>query len=298
MYGKRWIAPAAVMAAAFWVQGASAADVTMEPAYVAPPVPEEVWNWTGIHIGLDLGGQFDLVDSYVAAHNENAIWAGFGFANSQDIESEANLGAQNFFVSGDIGADFQAGSFVVGLFANYDWAPHDSSASHEANDSQSCPLIGGCNNPFGFTEATTTSYKEVSNTVTYGDAWGVGARAGVLVNPRALVYVLGGYGQKQIMAESYMDYVYFNGQEFEGGLSSSGWRPGWFVGTGVEAAVGNHATVALEYRMAQYKGFSASCSIPDCVESTPGGYEFNSHEFEVGKTISHTIRARLSLWLN
>lgn len=294
MRKRTWIGSIALAAVATmaWAGTASAADVSGPISYEPPPTtPEKVWSWTGFHVGVDAGGQFDFVHSDVYSANENAF-----YDNSwEELNDSADLGARNWFFSGDIGADYQIPNshIVFGLFAGYDWHPSTASASHDADADQSCP-----NTCTTQDQNTTAQYKDVGNTVTYGDAWGVGARAGVLVNPKALVYVLGGYGQKQISAESFFEYDYYNGQEFEGGLSSSGWRPGWFVGGGVEAAVGTHATLGLEYRMAQYEGFSASCELPDCAQSTPGGYQFNSHSFEVGDTISHTVRARLSFWLN
>ncbi len=309
MYMKRLIAPAIAMTAvALWVQNASAADITPEPSYVAPPAAPlpEVWSWTGFHVGLDVGGQFDSVESDALAHNVNSYWENF-FDNYQDIEASAKLGAANWFISADVGADYQVPNsrFVFGVFANYDFAPSDSSATHNADDFANCAgSYNDCNLPGSYYSpigATTTYEKYVDNTVTYGDAWGIGLRGGVLVNPKALFYVLGGFGQKQITAQSNYYYDYYNGETFDGYLNGGGWRPGWFVGAGIEAAVGKHTTLALEYRFAKYKGFSASCDIdtgPSCVGSDPSDFEFNHAEFTVGNTNSHTIRARLSYWLN
>jgi len=280
---------------------AYAADFSMADEVVAPPMEEPARDWTGLHVGIDLGGQFDFVHSDAGAKNQNVYWATHGKPNWQKIYSSADLGAQNFFISGDLGADYQIpnSNLVVGLFANYDFAPSDGSASHEATSYQTnCPGVP-CDY-FSYVAGTTTKKKQVGNTVSYGDAWGVGARAGVLVNPKALLYVLGGYGQKQINAESEFYYKYHNHEEFVGGLTGGGWQSGWFVGGGLEAWLGKHTTLGVEYRFAQYKGFSASCSIPDCGQSVGpiGGYDFNWHGFDVGKTNSHTARIRLSYWFN
>ncbi len=323
MYAKRLIAPAIIMTAALGVSGASAADLTMQqPSYVAPPaataVPE-VWKWTGFHFGLDFGGQFDLSDSYVDAENQHSYYGTW-----QQAQDRANLGAANWFISGDVGADYQVpnSQFVFGAFANYDFHPSDATASHETLGDGPCincyDVQPSLNNPnynnssaVDTVNSQQTRYRDTGNTVTYGDAWGVGLRAGVLVNPRALVYVLGGYGQKEINAESYYYFNYYNGLEYNSGLSAGGWRPGWFVGAGIEAAVGKHTTLGLEYRYARYSGFSASCEIDTanpCAQSNvgtegpftsyTGPYDFNYAEMKVGDTGSHTVRARLSYWFN
>ena len=52
--------------------------------------------------------------------------------------SSANLGAANFFISGDLGADYQVpnSQFVLGLFAGYDFAVSNTTASHQATASR------------------------------------------------------------------------------------------------------------------------------------------------------------------
>ncbi len=300
MQTKRLTA-SAILAASFWVGNAYAADVMApEPAYVAPPTIEDVWKWTGFHLGIDAGGQFDFVHSSVYANNQHSLYETW-----QNASDEADLGAHNFFFSGDVGADYQTNNFVFGVFANYDWSPSSSSASHQLNTSADCI---GCSGGVNDVEAQQTREKDVGNTVTYGDAWGVGLRAGALLNPKALLYVLGGYGQKQISSQSNYYFDYYNNLAYSSGLSAGGWQPGWFVGAGVETAVGKHLSLGLEYRFAQYNGFSTSCDLGNCAQSYQDGngppygiggpYEFNESGLTVGKTMSHTIRARLSWWLN
>jgi opacity protein-like surface antigen len=290
---------------------ALAADVGGPIDYVPPPptTPEKVWNWTGFHLGIDTGGQFDFTNSSVYSANQHALYLTW-----QDLGDEANLGARNWFISGDVGFDYQVhDNFVIGLFANYDWHPSKTTASHSAATESDC--FGGCNFGGAYTaaidnqNAQQTRYKEVGNTVEYGDAWGIGVRAGVLVNPTTLAYGLGGYGRKQITAESRYFFDYYNGLAYQDGLSGGGWQPGWFVGGGVETRLhDSNVTLGVEYRYAQYEGFSADCGLGHCSQSYvsgttpvtafPGPYEFNESSMEVGPTSSHTIRARLSYWFH
>lgn len=309
MRKRTWIGSIALaaVAAMAWAGTASAADVGGPIEYVPPPTtPEKAWNWTGFHLGIDTGGQFDLTNSSVYSANQHSFYQTW-----QTLGDEANLGASNWFISGDVGFDYQVhDNFVIGLFANYDWHPSKSTASHSA--SESAPCIG-CSNVsqaiINNQNAQQTRFKEVGNTVEYGDAWGIGVRAGVLVNPKTLAYGLGGYGRKQITAESRYFFDYYNGLAFEDGLSGGGWQPGWFVGGGVETKLHNsNVTLGVEYRYAQYEGFSADCGLGDCTQSYisgtppltafPGPYEFNESSMEVGPTSSHTIRARLSYWFH
>lgn len=310
-------AAAAGLVGALAASSALAADVytplpVADPVYHAPAARD----WTGFHIGVGVGGQFDFTHSSVLSRNQHSLYGSW-----QELGDEANLGAHSGFISGDAGFDFQHGNFVFGLFANYDWHPKKSTASHSASESADCG--GGaslvCTNTpgnFGTINSVNSQFthtKEVGNTVEYGNAWGVGARAGVLVNPTTLVYGLGGYGQKHITAESDFYFAYYNGLEFTGGLSGGGWQPGWFAGGGVETQLGDsNFTLGVEYRYAQYKGFSASCGQPDCAQAVvtdgatvvtnfppPGTtYQFNESVMEVGSTSSHTVRAKLSYWFN
>lgn len=294
---------------------ALAADIYSSPP-IAAPIFEQApaQGWTGFHVGLGVGGQFDFTDSSVYSANEHSIYHTW-----QTLGSDANLGAHSGFVSGDVGADFQSGNFVFGLFANYDWHHSKTTASHDASTESDCYgacYFGAPTNPNNINTVNSqqTRYKEVGNTVEYGNAWGIGVRGGVLVNPKTLVYGLGGYGQKQISAESYYYFDYYNGLAYEGGLSGGGWQPGWFVGGGVETRLGDsNFTLGVEYRYAQYKGFSAACEYDGTpatsgacalsfVSDTPpttgltGPYNFNESSMEVGPTSSHTIRAKLSYW--
>jgi opacity protein-like surface antigen len=299
------------VAGALATSSAQAADVYSPPPVLAPHFePAPARDWTGFHIGIDVGGQFDFTNSSVYSANQHSIYRTW-----QELGDEANLGAHSGFISGDVGFDVQHSNFVFGLFANYDWHPSKSTASHSAEAFADC--VGCTTNQanqavINNQNAQQTRYKEVGNTVEYGDAWGVGARAGVLVNPKTLIYGLGGYGQKHITAESFYYFDYYNGLAYNDGLSGGGWQPGWFVGGGVETRLGDsNVTLAVEYRYAQYKGFSASCLYEGnnpgaCSESYvsgsspvtnfPGPYQFNASDMEVGPTSSHTIRARLSYW--
>lgn len=298
---------AIALAAGLFSATSYAADFSIaDPGYVPPPIVEAAArDWTGFHIGLDTGGQFDFTNSNVFSLNEHAF-----FGSTQELGDAANLGAANWFISGDIGFDYQVhNNFVVGVFANYDWHPSKSTASHSAQEAGPCIgcFPGGGN--IDIDNSQQTRSKLVSNTVEYGDAWGVGVRAGVLVNPRTLVYGLGGYGQKKITAESRYHFDYYNGLAYDDGLSAGGWQPGWFVGGGVETALGDsNFTLGVEYRYARYNGFSTDCELPGCTQSFVSGidpvtaftgpYEFNESSMEVGPTSSHTVRARLSYWFN
>jgi outer membrane immunogenic protein len=235
---------------------AFAADVyapAPEEQYRPPP---ETFSWTGIHFGVGGGGQFDFAPSHVSAYD---------YYYFSGASSDADLGAAAGFVTAEIGADVQMQNFVVGAFANYDWHPTKGTASQD-----SCGgiiIIGAC----------------VSNTVTWGDSWAVGGRFGTLINPQTLLYIVGGYAQKQITTVS--DHNLDGGDE---GLSAGGWRGGYFLGGGLEARLSKHVSLKGEYRWARYGGIFDSS---DCVGICDDG---DYQEVEVGSTNSHTIRAVLS----
>jgi len=88
-------------AAAMVVTGANAADlprpVYKGPAYVAEPL----FSWTGFYIGANAGYGFGKSD-----------WSGFG----------ASPSPKGFVGGGQIGYNYQIGSFVFGLEGDYDYS--------------------------------------------------------------------------------------------------------------------------------------------------------------------------------
>jgi opacity protein-like surface antigen len=223
MYARAFARPLIVATALSLGGFAWAADVYVPDVYVpsneAYPQPAQAFSWTGIHLGVGGGIQFDGADGYASVYDSSD--------NFFD-ETSGHLTGTAWFATLDAGVDFQVQSFVVGLLANYDWHPSPATDQISSTD--------------------------VDLNVTWGDSWAVGARAGWLFSPSTLFYVSGGYAQKNITA--YSEHDVDGGSGYTGPLTAGGWQPGWFAGIGIETLLSQHVSAKLEYRYGVYSGFS------------------------------------------
>lgn len=245
---------------------AFAADLgSIKDTYEEPPPP--VVSWTGFYISAGLGGSYMFTDLEGAA-------GVFDPLPLVAVGTAGDVGAANFFGTVGLGYDFQvAPKWLFGVLADYDFA-----SSQDASVSGGGSLLGGA--------AAVTVSSEM------GDTWSVGARLGYLINPRTLVYALGGYSEAEF---SLSGTVAVTGITNDGPYSvSSGesWRQGYFVGGGLETMLAENLSAKLEYRYAQYDGESFD------VEETVSGEPLDGATVLGGASMSdpdvHSIRAALS----
>jgi len=123
---KIGIAMIAATALASTTLGVRAADLPMAPAYKAPAVVEQVYNWTGFYVGVNGGGAWGSQDPL------NII------TNRFDSVSTSISGG---LFGGTVGAQIQMAHVVLGLEADLDWANIKGSSVVNAT-------IGGVG-PFG-----------------------------------------------------------------------------------------------------------------------------------------------------
>jgi outer membrane immunogenic protein len=200
-------------------------------ADVAPPPPEP-YNWTGFHIGAGGGGNFVFVDEDPSAYVDGAC-CGYHIEG----DHSGDLGKADFFGTIEAGFDYQLGSsFVVGIFANYDFGKAKLKNTSNADLYEDSSFRG---------DGTFETEYEV------GDSWAIGGRLGFLATDNALIYVLGGYTEADIKAESTIEasdsypYPYYH-------TSENGWEDGWFVGGGIEALLMDNISLKAEYRFNDY----------------------------------------------
>lgn len=140
-----------------------------------------------------------------------------------DLFNLDGLSSTGFIGGGRVGFDVARGRFLFGVFGEYNVSTIKSEAS---------VLDGG--NPIDGPIYADYSLEK-------GDEWSVGARAGILVNPRTLAYVMAAYTQT--------DYSL-------NGLSADDIKDGWkneqtfsgvSVGGGIEYALASNIFVGMEY---------------------------------------------------
>ena|SRR5437763_2308472 len=204
---------------------APAADLARRPphpVYVPPVAPGPavpIPYWTGCYVGGNIGGAWSNVD-LTDASSVNFSTSNSGFAGG-----------------GQIGCDYQAGPWVVGLRDMFD------ATSLNGSTAFSTTALSG----------TVHSRTNWFDTLT--------ARAGYLVQPTVLLYAQGG------AAWTNTDMTVFNGASAQVGEVSSN-HTGWTVGAGAEWMFAPRWSVFAEYNFigfgtqsAAFSGCGGTCTL-------------------------------------
>lgn len=133
--------------------------------------------------------------------------------DSREIGRLDGLNTSGLVGDGRIGFDVQRGRFVFGVFGAYGFSNMEADGGIEG--------LG-------------------SFTLEKGDEWSVGARAGILVNPRTLAYIMAAYTQTDY------DLTLHGSGEGADSVSRETTFDGITVGAGVEFAVTNNVFLGIE----------------------------------------------------
>jgi len=206
---KRILSIAAALALLSGTQ-VSAADLPPPPLYAPPPV----FSWTGFYLGIN---------------------GGYGFGQSSWTDpfngSTGNFNTSGFLIGGTVGANYQIGSFVIGLEGDADW--------NDANGT-TFSVVGGCAPAPGFVGGCTTQSDWLAT---------IRGRAGFAWD-RILFYGTGGVAFGDVQAAA-------------GGFPfASGTQTGWTVGAGIEWAFAPNWTGKVEYLYVDLGNFS--CPFASC----------------------------------
>jgi outer membrane immunogenic protein len=203
---------------------ALAADLP-EQAYKSPPVVAQVYNWTGVYVGVNGGYGWGTQDPLIV------------FSNRFDRTSfDINGG----MIGGTVGAQIQQGYVVLGLEGDLDWANIKGSGI-------SNPSILGIGR--GITLNTTTNVSAVGT---------ARLRAGVAMD-NLLFYVTGGVAFERSSANGTSIAgapcgtlgVFPN-------CSASSLRPGLAAGLGFEYGFAHNWSAKLEYLYVETLGSGVS----------------------------------------
>jgi outer membrane immunogenic protein len=206
---------AGTAAIALATTAASAADL---PLRAAPPAPiiaaVPVFTWTGFYVGVNAGYGWQNNDNnssiFVPAGTFVTAPAASGTVTFADDDGEGFVGG------GQIGYNYQMGSFVFGVEADLQWADLGGSGG---------TAFVPAGFPASFVPAGTAGGIDWFGTVR--------ARAGVAFG-QALVYATGGFAYGG--ADDNNDFFSNNDDV----------RTGWTLGGGVEYAFTNNLTLGLE----------------------------------------------------
>lgn len=245
--GDRMNVKSYLMSGVAFAMGASVVQASDLPSKTAAPAASgkaaSSHNWTGISIGFGGGGQFLQSNDYVNANAYADATYGDHYVNN-GVDQTTNLAKLGGFGTAQIAVDYQASSMVLGAFADYDFG---SAKAGSDNLNNSC-----------YTDGSQYAPPQCSSgaSVEIGNSWDVGARLGVLLNDRTLVYALGGYSWAKIKTFAYNNANNnLNGNDYAfsyGEASKSQTRGGLMLGAGFEYAFSDNVSLKTEYRHVDY----------------------------------------------
>src|SRR5277367_4408030 len=194
---------------------ANAADLPPAPMPRAPvaymPAAVPVFSWTGFYIGGNLGGGWNrgnVVDSVF----------GVNFTNGNSA---------SFLGGGQVGGNYQIGSFVIGAEADFDWFANNN------NSGNGTTVPAGAAFPTGAVlRASANDRWETTLAARFGYAW-----------DHALFYGKAGGGW--VGAGNFAVTNVGTGASLA--VSNSNTNVGWLLGTGFEYAFTQNWTAKLEY---------------------------------------------------
>ncbi len=267
---------AGVALSALTITGAVASDLNGSlkdsPSFDAPSVV----NWTGFYIGGNLGygnanhnlsvneyykggcslftqnqisaAPFSLqryavttVDQYNAANNPDVktcaeidTSSAPGIqppnnisGNSRELGSIDGINSRGPLGGAQIGYDLARGRYLFGIFADYELADMKSDVTINGAG------LGGGNLSIGLEK---------------DHEWSVGARAGLIVAPRTLAYILAAYTQTEYDVTGLSGINFGTGTKVTKGATFDGIS----VGGGIEFALANNIFLGMEYRHTFY----------------------------------------------
>jgi outer membrane immunogenic protein len=198
--------------------GALAADLPSRRAAPAPYVAVPVFTWTGFYVGVNAGYGFSDNEKN-NGYYDPYYYSYYGYGDN-------NSSHDGFVGGGQIGYNYQIGSFVVGVEADIQYADLNNNKNHS--------YYGYTTYPYGY--GSTSGGIDWFGTVRgrVGFAW-----------DRLLVYGTGGfaYGGGESNNNGYYGYT---GYPYGYGHKDDDIRTGWVAGGGVEYAFTPNITGRIE----------------------------------------------------
>ena len=221
---KRGLFSTLCFVAASVVNSASAADLPVK-ARIAPLPP--VFSWTGCYFGVNAGGVWGSASDNWTANPLPGAFNGPAFISANGSNT---MTGSSFVVGGQIGCNYQAGQFVLGVEGDL-----DSSDLRGARDFATLDFAFGLPRTFhsDFNERWLSTVRGRFG-VTFGDWFG----------GNWLVYGTGGVAVANL---SYTDTLLFPLPNIMNTASVSMTRAGYAAGAGIELALSPNWSIRGEY---------------------------------------------------
>ena len=238
---------------------ALAADLPTRKEAPAPMVYAPLYSWTGFYVGANVGGIWGTGSTTV-----NSFVGGVPALSAYFPNSLGN-GPSGWLGGGQVGYNYQTGSFVLGAETDIDWTSLNRSGSYT---SAALPAALG-----GGTITTSGSARM--------DWLGtLRLRAGFVATAdnRLMIYGTGGlaYG-----GGSSWGSVVANGTNLSWYGSNSPTKTGWTIGGGLEYAITNNITLRGEYLYYDL-GSQTETAVPNAAAAAalPGVYATTKTQFD------------------
>jgi outer membrane immunogenic protein len=245
---KKLLLGVAALAAVALANSASAADL---PVYKAPVAPV-AYSWTGVYVGANAG--------YSWGRSSND-WSAFALSTNPAFSTcfSTGGGGNSFCANGSDTSKLNGA--IGGLQAGYNWHTGSFLVGIEA-DIQASGQKGDQTFVTGFSTGTANPLGTLTATYTEKLTWFGTARGRVgFVADRWLVYATGGLAYGEVTNSGSATATGLStgancvvaGPQPSGGIcpfsnwSSSSTRFGWSAGAGIEGAIGNGWSIKAEY---------------------------------------------------
>ena len=230
----------AILAACSLSSAAIAADLPVKSAPMLAPIPY-AQSWTGFYVGIS--GGYGATSKDLSISGPDAVSAAILSRGLAPLSIETSSGGGLF--GGQVGYNWQFGSFVVGPEADIYW-------SGISKTSSVATPVPGLRVPVSVNVTGTQDVNYLGS---------LRLRAGYLVVPRLLVYATGGLGYGDVKS-SFSGSLVANGATLAtAAFSNSGVQWGWTVGGGAEYAINDHWSAKVEYKYFDLSGISSNAPV-------------------------------------
>ena len=225
-----------IASVAFTVLGTAVAGAADLPVK-APPPPPPVFSWTGFYIGANIGG----------------AWARNNWTDTLFLTNFNNDGNNGVFIGGgQIGGNYQIGSFVIGGEWDFDWAGNNNRTTTGVVLPGVGTIVVTNNNRWITTVAARFGWA-LDHFLVYGKAGG------------------GWVGNNNLTVTDVTTGVSLTCGNFTNCGNNNG---GWLVGFGAEYAFAPNWTVKFEY---DYLGLGNRTFVIPATAPFPAGDTFTSN---------------------
>jgi outer membrane immunogenic protein len=236
-------------------------------------IPLEVFDNDSNHVDFRGGAVAGLGGAQTLSDVLNNILDSGGDLSDLNGLSGADTGKAGFFGRGEIGADYQIDSIVIGINAGFDFGKRNLKASGGGAGLGDLDIV---DNGSGDALIGMAGYGagSVRTDLQLEESWSLGARLGWLATDRTLLFLSGGYVTTKADLSARFDGTFGAGagnEQTGGGFdanlgisaSNSDWLNGFYIGGGIETLLTDNIGLKLEYRYKDLGSISTSAEAGD-----------------------------------